>query len=114
MAFTFKQALDFNTFTIGLAAAGLAYAATIGSEAPAGATPSSPVKWISTLAIVFFGGSVLFGTFVMGRASKIPARDDQTIDDELMKAWGRAHSAALCLGLLFAAALMLNHIWKWF
>ena len=113
MAFTLKQALEFNKFTMSLAAAGLAYAATIGSEAPSGGSASIYVKAISTVTIMAFAASVLFGTFVMGRASKINAKEDDQVDDQNMKCMGKAHSLTLVIGLLFAGLLMLNKIWKW-
>lgn len=113
MAFTLKQALEFNKFTVGLGAAGLAYAATIGSEGASGASASVYVKAISTVTIVAFAASVLFGTFVMGRATKIKAGENEQVDDQTMKCMGNVHSWALIIGLIFGGLLMLNKIWKW-
>jgi hypothetical protein len=112
MAFTLKQALEFNKFTTGLAAAGLAYAATIGSEVPAVGSVSNVVKSLSTATVVAFAASVLFGTFVMGRAAKLNAKEDAYVDDKTMKFFGMVHSAALALGLILAGLLMLDKIWK--
>jgi hypothetical protein len=114
MPFKLGRALDFNKFTIGLAAAGLAYAGTIGSEAPVGAPgPSSSLKWICTLAILMFGSSILFGTFVNGRATRLAAKDDQMITDPMMQRLGQLHSATLILGLVVAGFLMMNKMWRW-
>lgn len=113
MAFTLKQALEFNKFTVGLATAGLAFAATVGSEIPTqGAPPSACVKWLSTLTIISFGLSVLCGIFVMGRASKLNVSENDRSNDHLMKAWGASHSVLLLIGLLFASVLMFNKVWR--
>ncbi len=76
MAFTLKQALEFNKFTMSLAAAGLAYAATIGSAGLAGSAVSNWVKGLSTATIIAFAASILFGAFVMGRVAKLNVKDD--------------------------------------
>jgi hypothetical protein len=115
MAFTLKQALEFNKFTVSLAAAGLAYAATIGSPAEKGGVVPTPcVKWVSTMTLIAFALAVLFGTFVIGRASKIEANENERVNDNYMKSGGIVHSISLCIGLTLAATLMLNKIWSWF
>jgi hypothetical protein len=112
MAFVLKQALEFNKFTMSLAAAGLAYAATIGSAASDGGAISTCVKALSTGTVVAFAAAILFGTFVMGRAAKLDVKENDYVNDNLMKLYGQAHSITLLLGLILAGLLMLNKIWN--
>jgi hypothetical protein len=112
MAFVLKQALEFNRFTMGLAAAGLAYAATIGSAASDGSAVSTSVKALSTGTIVAFAAAILFGTFVMGKAAKLNVKEDEYVNDPVMKLYGQVHSFTLLLGLILAGLLMLNKIWN--
>jgi hypothetical protein len=116
MSFVLKHALEFNKFTVGLAAAGLAYVGSFfGSESSVAREPSTCLRLISTTALLFFATSVLCGIFVMGRATKLAqAADNEKVDDDVMKRWGVFHSATLCIGLIVAAVLMLNKIWNWF
>jgi hypothetical protein len=109
MSFTLKQALKFNKFTTALSAGGVAYASAIAGESE-GASPT--VKLLGTGAILFFAVSVLFGALVLGRASRLPNKEDEYIDDEQMKLLGQVHSLTLVLGLLFSSVLMINKIWR--
>ena len=112
MAFVLKQALEFNKFTMSLAAAGLAYAATIGSEPSPGGVVSTCVKVLSTGTIMAFAAAILFGIFVMGCAAKLDVKEDQYVNDKGMKLCGKVHSFTLVLGLILAGILMLNKIWN--
>jgi hypothetical protein len=116
MAFKLKRTLEFNKFTLGLAAAGLAYAATVStpSEFHPHEHVSFGVKCVATLNILAFAVSVLMGTLIIGRATKLTNADDDLVSDSTIETLGRIHSAALVLGLLLAGSLMLDRIWDWF
>lgn len=109
MSFTLKQALEFNKFTTGLAAAGLAFVGSIASEGPA---THVSIKYLGTFGVLLLAVSVISGALVIGRASKISAKEDAILDDRPMKACGQVHSGTLVAGLVVASLLMLNKIWK--
>jgi len=115
MSFILKHALEFNKFTVGLAAAGLAYVSSLfGAEPLSNPTASFLVRVIGTAGIALFAVSVLYGILIMGRATKLTQSDEKDrVDDELMKTWGVRHSSTLLVGLFVAALLMLNKIWRW-
>jgi hypothetical protein len=107
MAFNLTRALDFNKFTMALAAAGFGYVSATASDTP---EPKIMAKFIATAAILSFVCSVILGTFVMGRASKV---SNECQRDTTMSVLGQFHLALLLIGLVLAGTLMLDKIWKW-
>jgi hypothetical protein len=98
VSFNLKQALEFNKYTLGLAAAGFAYVGKIATD-----TSNCAIKVSAVIALISFATSTVFGILVMGRASKL---DEGTRSDRIIERHGQLHAAMLLLGLGFAAIVV--------
>ena len=104
MAFNLKQALEFNKYTLGLAAGGFAYVSKIAAD-----SSNATLRWFGLAALACFAVATVFGVLVIGRATKL---DEKATSDATIESHGKIHSVALLLGLAFAAIIMVISIWN--
>lgn len=103
----YEAIVDFNKYTLALAAAGLVY--TLEKFVPI-KPPVTPILVVFLLALFLLAILLGVGVFATATSSLHGSEEGRTTRDRLISTLGVAHAATLALGTIILGSMLVNHV----